>query len=180
MIDPSGNFAAVEPTISYRLCVYTAAGAAATAAVARGLASIYRCSGSKEQQQKRAEVDEEGQEQQQQQQQRDLALLQQNQEQPRQQLSFPSVDDPNDPVTVAAAAKHLAETKHAVADSTPSAAWVEEILVSFVSLPLPLLRTWPAASWLGVTEGAAPVSVAKAWAGASVGWLLVFAASGVA
>lgn len=180
MIDPSGNFAAVEPTISYRLCVYTAAGAAATAAVARGLASIYRCSGSKEQQQKRAEVDEEGQEQQQQQWRSDLTLLQQYQEQLLQQLSFLSIDDPDVPATVAAAAKHLAETKHAVADSTPSAAWVEEILVSFVSLPLPLLRTWPAASWLGVTEGAAPVSVAKAWAGASVGWLLVFAASRVA
>ena len=132
MIDPSGNFAAVEPTISYRLCVYTAASAGAAAAVAKGLTDIYRRCSSKQQQQKRAEVDEEGQEQQQQWR-SDLTLLQQYQEQLLQQLSFLALDDPDVPPAIAAAAKHLAETKHAVADSAPSAAWVEEILVSISS-----------------------------------------------
>ncbi|CDJ35755.1 uncharacterized protein EMH_0100580 [Eimeria mitis] len=133
MIDPSGNFAAVEPTITYRLCVYTAADAAATAAVARGLTDMYRRCSSKVQQQKRAEVDEEGQEQQQQWR-SDLMMLQQYEEQLLQQLSFLPLDDPDVPAAVAAAAKHVAETKHSVADSAPSAAWVEEILVSLTSV----------------------------------------------
>lgn len=136
MIDPAGNFASVEPTLSYRLCVYTPA-RELSATAARSLANLY-CGGSSssKQQQKRAEGDEEAQEQQHQQWRSDLQLLQQHEEQLLQQLSFLSLDDPEVPVAVATAAKHLAEMKHAVADPAPSAAWVEEV---FVRRPLSFL-----------------------------------------
>ncbi|OEH75821.1 ubiquitin carboxyl-terminal-containing protein [Cyclospora cayetanensis] len=69
LIDPAGNFAAVEPTITYRLCVYTPAETApgGTAALSKSLAELYRSNkrSTKHQGQKRSEVEEEDEEQQQ-------------------------------------------------------------------------------------------------------------------
>ncbi|XP_026191912.1 ubiquitin carboxyl-terminal hydrolase 5 [Cyclospora cayetanensis] len=146
LIDPAGNFAAVEPTITYRLCVYTPAETApgGTAALSKSLAELYRSNkrSTKHQGQKRSEVEEEDEEQQQRWR-SDVLLLQQLQEQQLQQLAFLSLEDPDVPAVIAAMAKRLCEMRHRVADAAPCAAWVEEIFPSKYAEDLPVVPNPP-------------------------------------